>query len=544
MKKRGMGKTSAAEKTSDTVQGAHGHRLREILAVLYRHEVIRGVTPQKLRLILQDLGPTFVKIGQILSMRRDLLPEAFLEELAKLRDSVRPMPFSEVREILESGYEAPLEDVFASFEGEPIGAASIAQVHRAVLADGSQVVVKVQRAGIDEKMQSDMALLRKAAGLLALSGVAGGAVDFRTVLDEMWFVTRQEMDFLAEAQNVDTFAAFHREVAFVACPRVYTAYTTRRTLVMEYVEGIPINQADKLKEAGYDLEEIARKLCVSFAKQVLDDGFFHADPHPGNLNVREGKIVFLDLGMVGRLTPREQQLLKRAVKGVVLQDVQETKAALLSLAVHTQAIDHPRLYEDIETVMSRYGQMEMGQMNLGKMMEEVLSIANRHGLQMPQGMAMLSRAIVTMQGVVSGLNPQVDFMSVMAAGMRERFLDDIDWEKELFYGARSLYRSGRKALELPYQLSELLQAAVKGQGKINVELTGSEKPLHMVNRMVNRIILCLLCGALLIASALLCQAPVLPLCFGIPWMAFGGFFLAALLGAYLIFSSWRGRKLK
>jgi ubiquinone biosynthesis protein len=452
------------------------------------------------------------------------------------------MPFSEVRDILEEEFGSPLEEVFASFEKEPIGAASIAQVHRAELMDLSQVVVKVQRAGIDEKMQKDMALLRKAAGLLKLSGVAGGAVDFRTVLDEMWFVTQQEMDFIAEAENVNTFAAFHREVAFVDCPKVYSAFTTKRVLVMEYVDGIPINQSDRLKESGYELKELAEKLCMSFAKQVLEDGFFHADPHPGNLCVRGGKIVFLDLGMVGRLTPREQQLLKRAVKGVVLQDVQETKTALLSLAVHTQEIDHPRLYEDIETVMSRYSQMEMGQMNMGKMMEEVLSIANRHGLQMPQGMAMLSRATVTLQGVVTQLCPQVDFLSIMAAGMRERLFDDIDWEKELWQGARSLYRSGKEALGLPYQLSELLQAAVKGQGKFNVELTGSEKMLQTVSRMVNRIILCLLCGAILITSALLCQAPVLPLLLGIPWLAFCGFLLAAILGAYLIFSSWMSRR--
>ena len=455
---------------------------------------------------------------------------------------MRPMPFSEVRDILEDDFGVPLEEIFASFDKEPIGAASIAQVHRATLMDSSQVVVKVQRAGIDEKMQKDMALLRKAAGLLKLSGVAGGAVDFRTVLDEMWFVTRQEMDFFAEAQNVDTFAAFQREVAFVTCPIVYTAFTTRRVLVMEYVDGIPINQSEKLKEAGYDLKEIAQKLCMSFSKQVLEDGFFHADPHPGNLCVREGKIVFLDLGMVGRLSPREQQLLTRAVKGVVLMDVQETKTALLSLAVHTREIDHSRRYEDIETVMNRYGQMEMGQMNMGKMMEEVLSIANRHGLQMPQGMAMLSRAVVTLQGVVTQLCPQVDFISIMAAGMRERLFNDIDWEKEFWQGARSLYRSGKEALGLPYQLSELLQAAAKGQGKINVELNGSDKTLQTVSRTVNRIILCLICSAALVSSALLCQAPLLPLWFGIPWMAFMGFLLAAMLGAYLIFSSWHTRR--
>jgi ubiquinone biosynthesis protein len=543
MKKRGMETMSAAEKTSETAAGAHSHRIREILAVLYRHEVIKGVTPEKLRLILQDLGPTFVKIGQILSMRTDLLPEAFLRELSLLRDSVRPMAFAEVREILEEEFGAKPGAIFSSFEEEPIGAASIAQVHKAALATGEKVVVKVQRAGIDERMQKDMVLLRRAAGLLKLSGVAGSAVDFRTVLDEMWFVAQQEMDFLTEAQNVDLFAAFQRDVAYVGCPKVYSAYTTRRVLVMEYVDGIPINQREKLLKQGYDLSEIAAKLCASYVKQMLEDGFFHADPHPGNLCIREGKIVFLDLGMVGRLTAREQQLLKRAVGGIALNDVQETKEALLSLAVHTQPIDHARLYEDIEMVINRYSRMEMGQMNLGRMMEEVLAIANRHSLQLPEGMAMLSRGLVTMQGVVSQLDPQVDFMSIMAANVKGNLFSEIDFSGELKQGVRTLYRSGKKALELPYQLSEFLRMAVKGQGKINLELTGSEKPLHTVSRMVNRLILCLLCCALLIASALICQTAVAPRWFGVPWPAFLGFFVSAGLLALLLQMIWRGRKM-
>ncbi len=518
------------------------HRLREILAVLYRHEVIKGVTPQKLRLILEDLGPTFVKIGQILSMRGDLLPEAFLRELSLLRDSVQPMPFAEVEEIILLEYAVSSDTVFSVVEEEPIGAASIAQVHKAQLMTGEKVVIKVQRAGIDERMQSDMALLRKAAGLIKLSGVTGSAVDFRAVLDEMWFVAQQEMDFLAEAQNVENFAAFNREVAYVACPKVFADYTTRRVLVMEYVEGIPINQKKKLLEAGYDLREMAELLCANYAKQILEDGFFHADPHPGNISIRDGKIIYLDLGMVGRLTVREQQLLKRAVKGVVLNDVQEAKEALLSLAVHSHPIDHARLYEDIETVMNRYSRMEVGQMNLGRMMEEVLGIANRHCLQMPEGMAMLSRGMVTIQGVVSQLCPEVDFVSAMAANIKEGLFEELDIGRELQQGAQTLYRSGKKALELPYQLSEFLKTAVRGQGKINLEITGSEKPLQNISRMVNRLILCLLCCALLITSALICQTDIVPAWFGIPWPAFLGFMATAGVGTVLMNMILRSRK--
>ncbi len=543
MRKRGTERTPAAEKTAnEALTGAHGHRVREILAVLMRHEVIRGVTPEKLRLILEDLGPTFVKIGQILSMRGDLLPEAFLRELSLLRDSVAPMPFQEVCGILSQEYGAPWETVFSSVEETPIGAASIAQVHKAVLKTGDRVVVKVQRAGIQERMQKDMALLNRAAGLLQLTGVAGGAVDFRTILKEMWFVARQEMDFLTEAKNVETFAAFQREVAFVTCPRVYSAHTTRRVLVMEYVEGIPINRREALLHAGYDLHEIAAKLCHNYAKQILTDGFFHADPHPGNLCVREGKIVFLDLGMVGRLTGRERELLKGAVRGVVLHDVQETKEALLSLAVHTAPIDHARLYEDVETLLDRYSHMEMGQMNLGSMMEEMLSVANRHGLKMPEGMTMFSRGIMTLQGVVSGLDPEVDFVSIMAGTVKESVFQELDVKAEIQKRVRTLYRSGEKALELPYQLSAFLQTATRGQAKINLEITGSEKPLKVVGRMVNRLILGLLCASLMTSAALISQTEITPRWLGIPWLAFLGFFAAAVLGAYLLFTAWRGRK--
>ena len=527
---------------SNALKGTQSHRLKEILAVLYRHEVIKGVTPQKLRLILEDLGPTFVKIGQILSMRGDLLSEAFLRELSLLRDNVQPMPFAEVNDILTQEYAVSLDTVFSVVQEEPVGAASIAQVHKAQLVTGEKVVIKVQRAGIDERMQSDMALLRKAAGLLKLSGAAGGAVDFRAVLDEMWFVAQQEMDFLAEAQNIENFALFNRDIAYVTCPNVYADYTTRRVLVMEYVDGIPINQKEKLRDAGYDLKEMAERLCANYAKQILEDGFFHADPHPGNISIRGGKIVYLDLGMVGRLTPREQQLLKSAVKGIVLNDVQEAKDALLSLAVHKEPIDHARLYEDIETVINRYSRMEVGQMNIGTMMDEVLDIANRHSLKMPEGMAMLSRGLVTIQGVVSQLSPEVDFISVMAANIKGSIFDDFDIRRDFAHNTQSLYRSGKKALELPYQLSEFLKTALRGQGKINLELTGSEKPLLNISRMVNRLILCLLCCALLIASALICQTGVTPKWLGMPWPALLGFLATGGIGTVLMRMIWRGRK--
>ena len=292
------------------------HRLREILAVLARHGILRGLTPVKLRLIIQDLGPTFVKLGQILSMRQDMLPAEYCQELTLLRADVSPMPFGEVKEVVEAEYGVPMKSLFLSFEETPLGSASIAQVHAAVLRDGNEVAVKVQRPGVRDTMARDIVLLRRAAGILQRAGGIAGVIDFRMVLDEMWAVAQEEMDFLLEARHMDEFRDSNAGVAYVTCPRVEHRYTTSRALMMEYIDGIPIDDTDRLREEGYDLGEIGEKLAENYVRQILDEAFFHADPHPGNLRIRAGKIVFLDLGMMGRLSEKDRELLKTAVRAV------------------------------------------------------------------------------------------------------------------------------------------------------------------------------------------------------------------------------------
>ena len=291
------------------------NRLKEILQVLARHDIVKGMTPEKLRNIVEDLGPTFVKLGQIMSMRQDMLPAAYCRELSKLRTEVSPMPFDEVRQVIEEEYDTRLERVFASFDRQPLGAASIAQAHAAVLRDGSPVVVKVQRQGIRDVMARDIQLLRKAARILKAASSAGNALDFGVILNEMWAVAQQEMDFLIEARNAGEFYKLNQDVAYVTCPQIHSQVTTSRVLVMEYIEGFDLDRPDILTDNGYDLEEIGLKLADNYVKQIIDDGFFHADPHPGNLRIREGQIVFLDLGMMGRLSQRDKSLFRQAEIG-------------------------------------------------------------------------------------------------------------------------------------------------------------------------------------------------------------------------------------
>lgn len=517
-------------------------RLREILGVLARHNLAGGMTPEKLRSIVEDLGPTFVKLGQIMSMRRDMLPEAYCRELEKLRAEVRPLAFEEARGVVETEYGVSLRSVFDVFDETPIGSASIAQVHAARLKNGAPVVVKVQRPGIRDTMARDIALLRRAAGHLGGIGGLGSVVDFRMVLDEMWVVAQQEMDFLIEAQHAEKFRRLNEEIAYVTCPRVERRFTTSRVLVMEYIDGIPIDAHEALEQAGYDRAEIGTKLAENYVKQVLEDAFFHADPHPGNLRVRGGKIVWLDLGMMGRLTEKDQTLLKRAVRAIVENDVGTVKEVLLTIGVHSGRIDHARLYADIDDLLTQYASAGMAEMDLSRMLEEILTLASNHGISMPQGISMLCRGMMTMQGVLADLSPDINIVTIMANHLSAGALQDIDWSQETQSAVRALLSSGRKTLDVPAQLSDLLKMTIKGQTKVNLEVSGSDGPLHVLGGMVNRLILGIVLAALLIASGVICASGIEPAVGGMPVYGLIGFSLATVLGVVLLFKVFHAKK--
>ncbi len=520
------------------------NRLKEILQVLARHDIVKGMTPEKLRNIVEDLGPTFVKLGQIMSMRQDMLPAAYCRELSKLRTEVSPMPFDEVRQVIEEEYDTRLERVFASFDRQPLGAASVAQAHAAVLRDGSPVVVKVQRQGIRDVMARDIQLLRKAARILKAASSAGNALDFGVILNEMWAVAQQEMDFLIEARNAGEFYKLNQDVAYVTCPQIHSQVTTSRVLVMEYIEGFDLDRPDILTDNGYDLEEIGLKLADNYVKQIIDDGFFHADPHPGNLRIREGQIVFLDLGMMGRLSQRDKNLFRQAVRAIAEHNVNALKDVLLTLGVHNGRINHTRLYGDIEDLLTQYGSMGLADMDLGRMLEEFLGLANSHGISMPEGVTMLTRGMLTIQGVLASLAPELNLVQIMANRMLGEAARDFDLLAELKDGGKTLAASGRKAVALPAQLSDLLGMTIKGQTKVNLELTGSDEPLAQVDRMVNKLVLALLSAALLVGSSLICTTDMKPKLLGIPMLGAFGFFIALILMGYLLVDTFRKKRRK
>lgn len=514
-------------------------RLKEIVGVLRKHRVVSGLTPEKLRMIFEDLGPTFVKFGQIMSMRTDMLPQPFCRELGKLRAEVRPLSRAEVAQALEKEYGRPPEEVFARFDWEPLGSASIAQVHRAELKDGEKVVVKLKRPGIRAVMSRDVSLLHRVSGLLKIVGGTGGAIDFNLVIDEMWAAALQEMDFRNEADQAERFGTLNSGVAYIAVPRIFRDYSTSEILVMQDMGGVPIDDVKELKARGYDLNEIGTKLVENYVKQVVDDGFFHADPHPGNLRVEGGRIVWLDMGMMGRLTSRDRRIFGEALNAVVSGDVNELTDLLLALGEHPPDVDRARLYTDVDSMVARYATLDIGSMNMVKIRDDLLSLANRNSIAMPSGVFVLGKGLVTLEGVVSEVSPEINLFDVFLNHLSGEFFRNFNPADELKKSWYSVYRSGRRVLNIPSQASELLKMGIRGQTKLNVELTGSERPLRAAERMANRVALAVVEAGLLIASAML-GASGLPVCFlGIPTASAVGLALAVLLGGWLLWDMLR-----
>ena len=508
-------------------------RLREITHVLHVHEVSRGVSPEKLRLILEDLGPTYIKLGQLMSMRSDILPQAYCDELMKLQSDVPAMPFDEVCRVIEDSYGRPVGEVFASIEETPLGSASIAQVHRAVLNEGDQVVVKVQREGIYDVMKRDINLLHRAVRFIP-DRVTGGTVDLDSVLDELWIVTQEEMNFQTEASNIEEFRKLNEAVRFVSVPRLYRSLTTGRVLVMEYIDGIDIDDADRLHEAGYDLNEIGEKLINSWIRQVMTDGFFHADPHPGNVLIRDGKIVWIDMGMMGRLSEHDRSSIRLAIEGVAEGDNGKIEDAVLAIGKFSGKPDKRKLHDGIEGLIRTYGSMGLGEIDIAKFFTDLLEVMKENGIQMPHGLTLLARGLNHIEGVLARISPDVNMVAIARESMREDFLRNIDWKEEVRSGSLSLYRSLRNLVDLPTMIAKILREYSTGQTRINLDLHASEQLARLLDHIVRHINLGLWVTALLISSSILCTTNMEPKVLGIPLLGAVGYVLAVIIMLYMV----------
>ena len=518
---------------SDKAKIDNRARLREITAVLRKHHISRGVTPEKLRVILEELGPTYVKLGQIMSLHSDVLPQRYCDELMKLTSEVTPMPFSEVEEVINRSYREDWRNIFASIEHNTLGSASIAQVHKARLLDGRDVIVKVERKGIYDTMARDIGLLKRAVGILPPIGGLKNVVDLEMVLDELWSTAQEEMDFLKEAANMEEFARNNQGINYIRCPKLYHEYTTSRVLVMEYIGGCPVDDKNKLLAEGYDLGEIGRKLVNNYIKQVMEDGFFHADPHPGNVKVMDGKIVWIDMGMMGRLTYRDRNLMATAVRAIAVGDIAVLESTILELGDVQGKIDSGKLYGELRDLMDRYGNASMGSIDAVEFFKDVMEIMKGNNIRLPHGMTMLVRGLTQMQGVLLNISPDINMAEIAAGRLREEMLQNFDWKKEAGKTGRRIYKAAGRTLDIPPLVKIALEEYLKGQARINMELDSTRKFSQLMRRLVRNLVMGLWVMALLISSSIICTTDMQPRLLGIPALGFFGYMLAFVICLYV-----------
>lgn len=510
---------------------ASGTRFIEILSILKKHKIQKGLNPVKFREILEDLGPTFVKIGQIMSTRQDMFSQRYTKELEKLRSSVKPMPYEEVESILIRTFGDNWQDIFVEFNKTPLGSASIAQVHEAVLNSGEKVVVKIQRPNIYETMKRDIRLVRKATRFLNLSDMISSVVDLDMVLDEFWATSQEEMDFTIEARFAKRFKQTYQKDKKVDAPLIYDEYTSKYVLVMEYVDGLDIGDVDRLQSYGYDTQQLAKDLATNYISQIIENGFFHADPHSGNIRLRDGQIIWIDFGMMGTLNVREREIMKKAVRGIASRDTMTVVDSIMALGKPTQEIDYTKFTTEIEQFMATYLDMPFSEIDVAQMAQDIFSICHVYRIQLPKGVSMLARSMTVMEATLLHLDPSTNMLEI--AANHKATLQQFNLNTQVKKLVRRSFESYNRILDVPVQASDILKLVQRGQIKMNLNLMGSDQPIAKIDRMVNRMIICILISAILMGSSFLCLTDMKPKILGIPALGFFGFMLALFMGLWL-----------
>ena len=521
-------------------------RLAQIAQIVNQFDIVHGLTPVKMRLMFEALGPTFVKVGQILSMRSEILPQSFCDELAKLRADADPMPYGTVLQVLEDEYGRPAGEIFDHIDATPLGSASLAQVHRAKLTTGEDVAVKVQRPGVRETMAQDVSIMRTIARIAAKTMPSAQVVDLSGVVEELWDTFEAETDFMIEARNLAEFKRFCEHYKYMDCPKPYSDLCTEHVVVMDYVEGISVSHPDELIEAGYDLKEIGTKLVDNYATQVLDEGFFHADPHPGNIMVRGGQIVLLDLGMTGRLNAKTRSVLKDMIFAVAKQDSPALADGLLRFAgTEADPEDYPALLADLDVIVKEFGTVDLAELDIAAMLTALTQMAQRHGIEVPSTVTTVGRALVTLEGLLDEFIPDVNMIQIIsdhiaASTSKKDFVKD---------EAKSLVVEGHQALHSLLAAANELKVAsrmlTRGQLRVNMEMVGSQEPIHLLANMVNRLTMALIVVGLFIGSSIVYYAGIKPVIFGIPIVGFLGYVIAFVLSVWIVFDIYfKGRSNK
>jgi ubiquinone biosynthesis protein len=502
--------------------------------------------PERLRLALEELGPTFIKFGQILSTRPDFLPPAFIKELEKLQDQVPAFDSFRARKIIEQELNQPVDKLFKEFQTKPIAAASLSQVHKAVLLNGEIAAIKIQRLGIKETIELDLEILEDLAGLLENHLHNGWVYHPKLMVKEFEKAIKKELDFTNEAHNFEKFRINFKDIEYIKVPKIYWEMTTTKVLTMEFIEGTKINEIIQEKYKGiFEPVEVAKRGAEAVLKQILEDGFFHADPHPANLFVQPpATIVMLDAGMAGYLD--EETIINGAklLQAIVSKNLDQTLRSLENLGIIIKEFDRNLLRQDLKELFDRYLGIPLKNLEISKVSQDILEIMVRHNLTLPANLVLMIKALSLVETTGKQLFPDFDMLST-AKPFVQKLLRKKFAPQELLKKSSIIFQESVELIEqLPQDLIDILRKIKEGKLKFGFEHRGLEKLTQEIDRSSNRLSFSLIIASLIIGSSLILQQQVGPFIFGYPILGIIGYLLASFLGIGLIISILKSGKWK
>jgi len=499
---------------------------------------------ERARMALEELGPTFIKMGQILSTRPDLLPIDFIHELAKLQDNVPAFPFSDVKKMIESELQHPLEDIFPEFDETPLAAASIGQVHRARLNDGEDVAVKVQRPDIRKIIEVDMEIILHIAMLMEKYVEELDVQRPTQIVKEFARTLEKEIDYTIEASHMERFSWQFTNDMTIYVPKVYREATTSRVLTMEYIDGVKISDVDISGNDVLDRKEIARRGAELIMKQIFVHGFFHADPHPGNIFILPNNIIcYLDFGMMGRVNRQTRDKFVDLVTAVIHRDEAKAVDILLKLTYCEKEPDRNALNKEVAEFIDQHFFRPLKELDLVKLLHQLLEITSRYQMRLETDLFMMLKALSTVHGLGRTLDPDFDMIEHIAPFIRRIKLERLHPRRV----AGDFMDSGTEFVnlvqEIPRDLREILTQFKKGKVKIEFEHRGLEQMLSTHDRISNRLAFAIVLASLVIGSSLIVLSNIPPKWNEIPVIGLVGFLVAGIMGFWLLVSILKGGKL-
>ncbi len=514
-------------------------RLRLIHLRARAKEIEPSLLPRRIRIVLEELGPTFIKFGQIMSTRPDLIPTSYIEELTRLQDRISACSFGEIEREVEKSSGSSLKDIFDIFSREPLAVASLAQVHSATLK-GGEAVVKVKRPGIEEIIEADISILSRFASLLQKYVPEIRLYKPVEVIKEFARTIRKELNFTKEGNSIERFRRNFKDDKAVYFPKVFWDYSHRNILTLEKIEGTKINELGKFPEGKFDKEKVAENLVTSFLKQVFRDGFFHSDPHPGNLIVlKDNRICFLDCGMVGRLSQEEKEWLSNLLIAGFKKDTETLGEILLEMGILEEDVPFPEIKKELYEILDEYYGLPLSKIEIAKLFQEGIEIARKHGLILPVNLILLGRALTIIEGITKNLKPDFNLAIEIKPFLKELLKKRYRPDKLLEETVEILSEWKRLIALFPKDVRGILRKIKENKLRIGFEHYRLKSLERSLDKASNRIAAGLVIAALIIGSSTIINVSGK----GLSRLGIAGYTLAAILALWLLFSIFHSERL-